>query len=182
MRQYGAALAICLLTLSGCKTPEPAKPAKPAATPPTTAVYIGEITRPSGTEFVITHAGSTSKQPKILPGGELVLVEYKVKNVGKTPIPVSNLPYVRLVDDNNVVYNADVGWTALFEAEKSVSRNNVSELSPGLEITGAVAFEVAQSKFDTAKWHLVAGEGFLINLCSRNKLVDGHCPTFNNAV
>lgn len=122
-----------------------------------TTIVSAKVRKSVGSEFFVA---------KPAEGGEYVAVVWKYKNITKEPIGMFSTPSLKLVDPSGVEYDADVNASSSYATERNLTEKIVSDLNPGITVTGAAVFEVAKGSFNAAKWMVLvdADENVTVSL------------------
>jgi len=132
--------------------PEEAAPEEPAAP------KVGQTVKTDKFEITVTSVETKDKvggeffEAKPAEGGEYVVVEWKYKNVSKEPVGMFSKPSLKLVNPDDVTFEADLNATASYATEAKLSEKVVSDLNPGITVKAAEVFEVEKGSFDKATW------------------------------
>lgn len=97
---------------------------------------------------------------KIAPeGATLVAIQYTMKNVSDDPIGVFSYPSINLVDEKGTKYKDDIEASSAYATETKVDNSKVlSDLNPGITVTGVDVYEVSKEKFSEGEWYIKIGD------------------------
>lgn len=143
--------------------PEPAKPAGP---------QVGVPFRSGDVEVTVTgveqksQVGNPMFASRPAEGGVYVVVRWKYKNIGSTPIGLFSKPNVNLLDPKDVKYDVDIGASSSYATEANLTSKVLSDLNPGITASEAEVFEVAKGAFDKNTWRVLvsADDDFKVSL------------------
>lgn len=138
-----------------------------------TTYQVGEVIPADQLEITITNAeernqvgsGFIKEQPS--EGATLVVVDWKYKNVSSEPLKSFSNPSIKLVDENGVEYEADLGKTSTYATEQDLDRKILSDLNPGITVRDADVFEVSKEAFSDGEWKLrvkFSGNSYIVEL------------------
>jgi hypothetical protein len=129
---------------------------KPAAATMPPALY--RLGLPAAAGAVSVTVTSADLSPDQQDGQALrLVVRYRVKNISFDPVPVTDIPRIRLLDPNGEAH--DPVETAV-ETPSSDAGLAAPGLAPGAEVSQMVAFKVAKDEFNSATWLLLVGGPF----------------------
>ena len=122
--------------------------------------YVGETVRTSRFELTVDSIESRKTVggeflSETAPEGSIyVAVRFTVKNISNQPIGMFSQPIVTLVDQSGTRYESDLGATSTYATEAKLSEKVVSDLNPGVTVTGARVFHVAEDRFSLSTWRV----------------------------
>ncbi|MDP2181387.1 MAG: DUF4352 domain-containing protein [Actinomycetota bacterium] len=99
--------------------------------------------------------GSEFFEEKPAEGGEYVAVRWKYKNISKEPIGMFSTPSLKLLNPDDVKFDADIGASSAYATELDLTAKIVSDLNPGITVEDAQVFEVEKGSFDKATWQVL---------------------------
>lgn len=88
-------------------------------------------------------------------GAVLVAVRWKYKNISTKPIDAFDQPSLKLVDPNGTQYEADLDASSSYATELNLTEKVLSDLNPGITVTGAAVFEVSKELYNEATWQVL---------------------------
>jgi Domain of unknown function (DUF4352) len=151
------------------KNPEsPTKLSQPALAITTPVVAPVIVKRPAiGDTFLlnkleiqITQAiempwiGEQPNQTKASDGGIYVAVMFNYWNTSNKPLDFLSRPNIRLKTSDGVIYNPDIQASMLLALQTNVDEKAISDLNPGVRVSGVRVFEVSRSMFNRAEWKI----------------------------
>lgn len=93
-------------------------------------------------------------------GGIYVCVDYKYKNVMDKPMDMFSTPTFKLMDSKGNLYDTDTGASSDYASMRNFSEKGLSDLNPGLSVTGGDVFEIAKEIYDAGGFSVyVTGAG-----------------------
>ncbi len=99
--------------------------------------------------------GSDYFQSTPSEGGIYIAVQWKYKNISDKPISSFSTPSLKLIDSNNVTYDADIGASGNFATELDLDRKILSDLNPGILVNDASVFEVGKEQLEKRGWEIL---------------------------
>jgi Domain of unknown function (DUF4352) len=131
-----------------------------------TRTAVGRSKPCGNVEVVITSASTRNEvgddmlKAKASKGGIYVVVEWSYKNITKKPISMFDGPSMSLVSDDGTKYDSDADATSSHATEGDNDEKVVSDLNPGITVSGSEVFEVSKELFEPTKWSaLVESDG-----------------------
>ncbi|NTW29538.1 MAG: DUF4352 domain-containing protein [Coriobacteriia bacterium] len=113
---------------------------------------------------VKSKVGSEYFDSKPAEGGVYVAVQWKYKNITNKPISSFwNSFTVNLIDPNGTKFSSDVNASSSYATEIDPTRKVISDLNPGITVSGGTVFEVAKDSFSKDNWTLLV-EGQKVSL------------------
>lgn len=88
-------------------------------------------------------------------GSVYVVITYTMKNISNKPIGTFSQPTYNLVDQNGIEYDRDVDASSSYATEVELTRKVLSDLNPGIKVTGAHVFNVAKNRFNPNTWTII---------------------------
>lgn len=134
------------------------------------AIKVGQSFKTDKYEITVTSVetkdkvGSEFFESTPAEGGVYVTVQWKYKNITSEPINSFWESFnVKLIDPNGTEFSPDVDASGSFATEIDPTRKVVSDLNPGITVSGGKAFEVAKDSFSKDTWSLlVEGQKVLL--------------------
>ncbi|WP_338449614.1 DUF4352 domain-containing protein [Niallia oryzisoli] len=88
-------------------------------------------------------------------GAVLVAVQYTLKNVSDEPMGMFSQPSINLLDEKGTEYDSDVDASGAYAAETGIDNSKIlSDLNPGITVTGTDVYEISQESFASGKWFI----------------------------
>ena len=89
-------------------------------------------------------------------GAVLVAIQHTMKNTSDEPLGMFSIPTISLVDSKGTKYSTDLDASSAYAVETDVDDSKVlSDLNPGITVTGTDVFEIAQEQFASGEWFIV---------------------------
>lgn len=150
--QSGIAFCTVLVVLIGLAiacggSSEPAKKGK-----------IGEKISTEKFEIVVSSVSTRNSvggqffKEKAGQGAVFVVVNFRYKNISKEPIGAFSMPSIKIVDPNNISYDAAIGASGAYVAEINLDKRIASSLNPGITQKDADVFEVSKEIWGKEGW------------------------------
>lgn len=88
-------------------------------------------------------------------GATLVGVQYKLKNASDEPMGMFDQPVINLVDEKGTEYESDIEASSAYAAETGIDDSKIlSDLNPGITVTGTTVYEISKESFAKGKWFI----------------------------
>ncbi|WP_342434132.1 DUF4352 domain-containing protein [Neobacillus sp. FSL H8-0543] len=88
-------------------------------------------------------------------GATLVGVQYKLKNASDKPMGMFDQPTINLVDEKGTEYDSDIDASGAYATETGIDNSKIlSDLNPGITVTGTTVYEISKESFDQGKWYI----------------------------
>jgi hypothetical protein len=88
-------------------------------------------------------------------GAVLVGVQYKLKNASDEPMGMFDQPTISLVDEKGTEYDSDIDASAAYATETGIDNSKIlSDLNPGITVTGTTVYEISKESFGQGKWYI----------------------------
>ncbi|UPM55503.1 DUF4352 domain-containing protein [Gottfriedia acidiceleris] len=95
---------------------------------------------------------------KASEGGVLVAIQYTMKNVSDEPVGVFDYPTLNLVDEKGTKYDSDIDASSSYAVETKIDDSKIlSDLNPGITVTGTEVYEISKDAFAKGKWYIQIG-------------------------
>lgn len=88
-------------------------------------------------------------------GGTFVAVVWSYKNISNAPINSFSTPSVKLLSPDGVRYDVAIGASSALAAQVNVTEKAFSDLSPGITVKSADAFEVSKELLEAGGWSIL---------------------------
>ncbi|MDQ1002676.1 hypothetical protein QFZ28_003076 [Neobacillus niacini] len=130
---------------------------------PEEKVYqLNEVVKVDNAEVTVTkfEEKSVIGDPNFLgkeasEGAVLVGVQYKLKNASDKPMGMFDQPTIRLVDEKGTEYESDIEASGAYATETGIDNSKIlSDLNPGITVTGTTVYEISQESFGQGKWYI----------------------------
>lgn len=124
------------------------------------SLTVGDTFRLNKLEIQITQAtempwiGEQPNQTKASDGGIYVAVMFNYWNTSNKPLDFMSRPNIRLKTSDGVIYKPDALASMLLALQTNVDEKAISDLNPGVRVSGVRVFEVSRSMFNRAKWKI----------------------------
>ena len=118
---------------------------------------VGTVANTNKFEFSVVNVATTRTVDSgyfstTAPEGSLyVVITYTMKNISNQPIGMFSQPTYNLVDPNGIEYSIDSAASFSYATDE-LNEKAISDLNPGIEVTGAGVFNVAENRFDPDTW------------------------------
>jgi hypothetical protein len=109
-------------------------------------------------EYLSSVGNDTDDPHTAASGAVLVAVQYTLTNISSQPVDSDSQPNPHLLDNNNVSYNSNDDASGDYETDVGATQDVLSDLNPGVMVSGADVFEVSLSNFNPSTWHLYFGD------------------------
>lgn len=120
---------------------------------------VGQPFRTKVVEMEVSNATTTDyvgqkdlELLKVSEGGIYVVLQYKYRNISETPLSFTAKPKIQLKSSTGVSYNPDTHASLVYGLEKNLDEKIISDLNPGISVSGAAVFEVSRVSFDRSTW------------------------------
>lgn len=131
-----------------------------------TVYKIGDVVKADKAEVTVTkyEEKDVIGDPEFLgkkasEGATLVGVQYKIKNVSDEPIGAFEYPTINLVDEKGTKYDSDIDASAAYATETGIDNSKImSDLNPGITVTGTDVYEISKEQFAKGKWFIQIGD------------------------
>ena len=88
-------------------------------------------------------------------GATLVGVQYKLKNASDEPMGMFDQPVINLVDEKGTKYESDIDASGAYATETGIDNSKIlSDLNPGITVTGTTVYEISKESFGQGKWFI----------------------------
>jgi hypothetical protein len=88
-------------------------------------------------------------------GAVLVGVQYKLKNASDEPMGMFDQPTINLVDEKGTEYESDIDASGAYATETGIDNSKIlSDLNPGITVTGTTVYEISKESFGQGKWYI----------------------------
>lgn len=88
-------------------------------------------------------------------GATLVGVQYKLKNASDKPMGMFDQPVINLVDEKGTKYDSDIDASSAYAVETDIDNSKIlSDLNPGITVTGTTVYEISKESFSQGKWYI----------------------------
>lgn len=88
-------------------------------------------------------------------GGVFVAVIWSYKNISNAPINSFSTPSVQLLSPDGTRYDVAMGASSALAMQVDVTEKAFSDLSPGITVKSADAFEVSKELLDVGGWSIL---------------------------
>jgi len=88
-------------------------------------------------------------------GGTFVAVLWSYKNISNAPIGSFSTPSIELLSPEGVRYDVAVGASSALRGQVDVTEKSFSDLSPGIQVKCADAFEVSKELLEAGGWSIL---------------------------
>lgn len=137
-----------------------------SATPKEEKAYaIGEVVSSKKLEVTVTKSeekssvGNEYVNKQASEGGTLVAIQYTMKNVSDEPVGMFDYPTIKLVDEKGTEYSSDLDASGNYALETNIDNSKImSDLNPGITVTGTDVYEVSKEMFGQGKWFIKIGD------------------------
>lgn len=87
-------------------------------------------------------------------GAVFIVVNFNYKNISKEPVSTFRVPKIKIIDPNNVAYDAAIAASASYATENNFNKKIASDLNPGISQRDAEVFEVSKENWNKSGWKL----------------------------
>ena len=101
------------------------------------------------------HVGNNMFGSEASEGGTYVAVQWKYKNITDEPVGSFSTPSIKLVNEKDVKYDADIGASASYATELDLNSKVFSDLNPGITVKDAQVFEISKELLEGGNWAIL---------------------------
>ncbi|MGF6950100.1 hypothetical protein QF028_002605 [Neobacillus sp. B4I6] len=131
-----------------------------------TVYKVGEVVKTDNLEITVTKSEEKDVigDPEFLgkkasEGATLVAIQYKMKNISDKPVGAFDYPTINLIDEKGTKYDPDVDASAAYATETGIDNSKImSDLNPGITVTGTDVYEISKDQFAKGKWFIQIGD------------------------